>query len=315
MTTASYCLRCRAQVILLMLASIVYSIYNTQVAQAQPTSIQIDTATLNVSFAVGDWVPDQALLLHWIETAAQAVADYYQGFPVNKVNIAITPGNRSGIHGVTYRGQEPLISITLGQNMTAAHLQQDWVLVHEMVHLAFPPVKKRHHWIEEGLATYIEPLVRARAGLLDVTAAWHWLLTGLPKGLPQNGDQGLDNTPTWGRTYWGGALFCMLADVKIRQRSNDRFALIDALRAIVKGGGTYQNSDVWELPRALALGDAATGTTVLQDLYAQMKASPVAVDLPALWAQLGVRLADDAIQFDDKAELAGLRRRLINRPQ
>jgi L-lactate permease len=25
------------------------------------------------------------------------------------------------------------------------------------------------------------------------------------------GDQGLDHTPTWARTYWGGALFWMMA--------------------------------------------------------------------------------------------------------
>ena len=39
----------------------------------------------------------------------------------------------------------------------------------------------------------------------------------MPKGLPQAGDQGLDNTGTWGREYWGGAMFCLLADIEIRK--------------------------------------------------------------------------------------------------
>lgn len=36
-------------------------------------------------------------------------------------------------------------------------------MTHEMVHLAFPSVPDQHHWIEEGLATYVEPIARARA--------------------------------------------------------------------------------------------------------------------------------------------------------
>ena len=58
----------------------------------------------------------------------------------------------------------------------------------------------------------------------------------MPKGLPAAGDRGLDYTPTWGRTYWGGALFCLLADIDIRKRTSNRFGLQDALRAIVAAG-------------------------------------------------------------------------------
>ena len=95
----------------------------------------------------------------------------------------------------------------------------DWVLTHEMVHLAFPSVPEEHHWIEEGSATYIEPIARARAGDLTPEKVWGDLVDGLPQGLPQPGDRGLDFTPTWGRTYWGGALFCLLADIEIRKRT------------------------------------------------------------------------------------------------
>ena len=86
--------------------------------------------------------------------------------------------------------------------------------------------------MEEGLATYVEPLGRARTGLIAVEQVWSELLDGLPKGLPGAGDRGLDRTPTWGRTYWGGALFWFLADVEIRRRTSGRRGL-DALRAIV----------------------------------------------------------------------------------
>ena len=70
--------------------------------------------------------------------------------------------------------------------------------------------------MEEGLATYIEPIARVQAGELPAKQIWRDMLDGMPKGEPQPGDKGLDRTHTWGRTYWGGALFCLVADVQIR---------------------------------------------------------------------------------------------------
>ena len=66
-------------------------------------------------------------------------------------------------------------------------------------------------------------------------------MDGLPKGLPAPGDRGLDNTHTWGRTYWGGALFCLVADVEIHHRTNNRYGLQDALRGIVRAGGNMEH--------------------------------------------------------------------------
>ena len=98
----------------------------------------------------------------------------------------------------------------MGQLASEGHLKHDWIMTHEMVHLAFPSVAEEHHWIEEGIATYVEPIARVEAGNLEPRSVWHDLVEGLPKGLPQPGDEGLDHTHTWGRTYWGGALFVHL---------------------------------------------------------------------------------------------------------
>jgi hypothetical protein len=52
--------------------------------------------------------------------------------------------------------------ITVGQHVTQADLDDDWVLTHEMIHFGFPSVEERHHWIEEGIATYVEPIPEPR---------------------------------------------------------------------------------------------------------------------------------------------------------
>jgi predicted metalloprotease with PDZ domain len=183
-------------------------------------------------------------------------------------------------------------------------------MTHEMVHLAFPNVPSAQHWIEEGLATFVEPIARARAGWITEDAVWAEWIENMPLGLPGPGDGGLDGTESWGRTYWGGALFCLVAAVALLERSGGRHSLDDALRAIVAAGGNI--STRWPLERALRAGDAATGERVLLDTYASMKDAPVQVDLGALWRKLGVALEAGAIRYDDSAPLARVRRVLVS---
>jgi hypothetical protein len=160
--------------------------------------------------------------------------------------------------------------------------------------------------MEEGMATYVEPIARAQLGQLSAQRVWGDLVDGLPKGLPREGDQGLDRTHTWGRTYWGGALFYLLADVEIRRQTGNRRGLQDALRAIVAADGNISRS--WPVAQILATGDQGTGTHVLENLYAQMKDAPASTDLAELWQQLGVDVQAGSVRFDDAAPLAAIRR-------
>ena len=133
---------------------------------------------------------------------------------------------------------------------------------------------------------------------------------GMPNGEPGPEDHGLNNTHTWGRIYWGGALFCLMADIKIRQQTANRLGLQDALRAVVAAGGTIDKE--WPLSRVLNIGDQATGTHVLEEMYAQWSEAPVPVDLPALWEQLGIQSGSNPVKFDQSAPLAAIRLAITN---
>ena len=105
--------------------------------------------------------------------------------------------------------------------------------------------------------------------------------------------------------YWGGDLFWLLADVRIRAWTNNRHSVDDAIRAILAAGG---NGGVnWTLDQVLAAGDKATGTTVLNDLHDELGPKPGRVDLDALWQQLGVKYKSGAVTFDDTAPWAKIR--------
>jgi hypothetical protein len=187
----------------------------------------------------------------------------------------------------------------------------DWQATHEMVHLAVPELPRDQIWLSEGLATYVEPLARSMTGELSPASVWRDLLKGLPKGQPASGDRGLDHTHTWGRTYWGGALFAFVADLEIRKATADRQSLATALRGALAAGADA--SVQWPVEKFLSACDHATGTTVLGDLYRQMATHPVNVDLPAIWRELGVSVSNGRVDLDPQAPLAAIRRNMIGR--
>jgi hypothetical protein len=282
--------------------------------RAQPhTRLSIGGGDIDVVFADGASGLDRDRVLKWIRMSATAVTTYFGRFPVKHVGLLVIAYDGDRIRaGTTYGFDGSAIRIPVGRSAGDEAFRSDWILVHEMTHLALPVVPRRSEWLLEGNATYVEPIARAQAGQLDAAAVWRWTIEDMPKGLPKAGDQGLDNTPTWGRTYWGGAMFWLLADVRIQEETHGRLGAQDALRAINRQSGG--NGTHWSVDQVVAAGDQATSTRVLATLYATMKATPMDVDLKDLFARLGIAESDGKVVFDDRAPLAAIRRRITAAP-
>jgi hypothetical protein len=284
---------------------------------AETRQLEIGGATITVNIAAGriDLPPQRVFA--WVTRAGRAVTMYYGGFPVPRaeVNVRSAPGRDGVFHGFTFSPDSGILTtrIAVGEHTTEEELANDWMMTHELVHMSFPSMADEHHWIEEGIATYVEPIGRAQDGQIPVESVWRQLVEGLPNGEPGPGDGGLDHTHTWGRTYWGGALFCLMGDVGIRRETQNRMGLQDALRGIVAAGGTMEQD--WTIERALGTGDKATGTTVLTSLYEKMKAAPAPVDLEQLWRELGVVANGRNISFRDDAPLAAIRKAITEPPR
>jgi hypothetical protein len=299
----------RAQVLFLIIAGAL----TLQAAEETMPATHVDSggASIEVTFAPGKVNLPQSTVLAWIKSAADSVSAYYGRFPVPHARILVRPveGRRGIFNGTTWGMRGGFTRISIGQLTEQHELDNDWMMTHELLHMAFPDIAgddREHHWIEEGMATYIEPIARAQIGALRVERVWGDMARYMPQGLPETGDQGLDNTHTWGRTYWGGALFWLVADVQIREHTNNKKGLQDAMRAILAAGGNI--TEDWPIEHVLEVGDKAVGGRVLRDLYSEMKAKPVQTDLNELWRKLGIQVNNGVVTFDDKAPLANVRK-------
>ncbi len=276
-------------------------------------ALVVQGSTLCISIEDSARAGRPRLLLDWIERSARIVSDYYGRFPAPLVALRIGAAAGSGVGGGRTTNEGGLqIQVIVGRDVTQADLAADWVLVHEMVHLALPEIGRRHNWLAEGLAVYVEGVARAQSGNRDDTDVWAEYRHSMPLGLPREGEGGMDQTATWGRTYWGGALFCLQADVAIREQTHNRVGLQTALRAILKETGGYRTER--DIDEVLRIGDAATGTRILQDLYSENKATPSTPDLELLWNRLGIPRDPKSEPFDSHAPLSAIRVAITRKP-
>jgi hypothetical protein len=313
-------LRCRRIGRFALLGILLVAHGSPQRRATSPESAVINSGGARLDLVLDGPAPalPSAVYRNYIQRAADAVSLYYGRFPVASARIVVqVSANRSGIlQGTTWGGLDGVPAVTrlrVGQRTSAAELEHDWIATHELVHIALPSLPDDQHWLEEGIASYVEPVARVQAGQLPAERMWRDLVGGMPNGEPESGDKGLNQTHTWGRTYWGGALFCLVVDVEIRRQTHNTRGLQDALRAIVAAGGAIDKD--WPVGRILDIADRATGTSVLRDTYRHWSAAPVKVDLVELWRELGIEAEGDRIMYEDQAPLASIRKAITAVPK
>ena len=276
-------------------------------------AIDLPGGRIDVAIGQGERGVRDDDLLAWIREGAMDVVSLFGRFPVARLQVIVASGGPYAVGSAVTMGMGGAsIFVVVGERTRKADLLRDWVMTHEMLHVAFPNMGFRQRWMEEGLSTYLEPLLRARRGRYEPRKMWAEFLRAMPQGLPKDGDQGLDRTFTWGRRYWGGAMFWLHVDVEIRRRTDGARSLDDVLRAVLAAGGNVALR--WDVTRLALVAESATGTTALREIYDEWAGKAIAPDLGALWSSLGVK-SDKAerITFDDQAPLANIRRDLTQK--
>lgn len=249
-------------------------------------------------------------LEHWVRLGGESIANYFGTFPPERALVlVVVEEGRAVSEGTALGNGGAGVIVHVGRSIAGSTLVGDWILTHELVHLSMPGLASRHRWLEEGLATYLEPVARARIGYVHQEDVWAEWLQNMHKGQPVVGEGGLDGTERWGRIYWGGAGFWLQAEVTIAEETDGKKGLRDCLRAVVDAGGTIAAR--WNVRRFLQACDSAFGGPVVEELYDSVALEAVELDLEHLFERLGVKMSNVGVQLDDDAPNALVRRSLL----
>ena len=246
----------------------------------------------------------------WVADAASVITPLFGRFPVDRTSLFVVPakGEDEVVFGKVLSLAGASVVVVVGDRMKPSARQADWVLVHELFHLGFPTFRGEGRWLGEGLATYYEPILRARAGWTSETDVYKQFARNMPRGLANRGSgAGLSQRDDLDSIYWGGALFCFAADVRIREETRGKRSLDDVLRVALAHGGDATR--VWTVAEVVHLADQATGTTVFSEMYDRHAARGERIDLDGLMASLGIDRG--GAELDDKRPLAWVRKDIV----
>ncbi len=283
-----------------------------------PRAIEVPGAVLNVAIFNASQ-SRVAPLEQWIESAARNVARLYGRFPVPAVQIVVVPspgGSSSPVRwAYVSRGGGPAIHLFVDMTAALDELQRDWSLTHEMSHLFLPYVASRDAWLFEGMPTYLQNVVMARGGAIDVALAWRRMRSGFQVGARTRPDLSLAEANervahgSYLRVYWGGAALMLRADLMLREQTGGKQSLDVALAQLARCCVLQPRR--WSAQEIIDRLDALTGTTIFSSLMREQLAAEGFPDYADTLARAGVAFEGERVMFDEAAPWAPARKALM----
>lgn len=250
--------------------------------------------------------------------AREAAGDALASFPTlldarPQLLLVPVPGAREPVpFGQSLRGGGTGIVLYANPRATLAQLRGSWTLTHELVHLAHPYLGDEGSWIAEGLATWYQNVLRARAGRMTPDETWRYLAAGFERGRADGAEASLRETARGDagrhtmRVYWSGTALMLLGDVALRTRADAPASLDLALSrylACCRAQRVRRDPSLF-----LADLDRAVGGDTLAALYRAHADASTFPDLAPAWRALGITLRGDGdLAYSDDPAAAALR--------
>jgi hypothetical protein len=238
----------------------------------------------------------------WIEGIADVALTANGRLALRDAQVLVVPlagSSAATPWGEVQRGGGSALHLYPGADATLATLRRDWTATHEISHLLHPWLGTRGRWLGEGLASYYQNVLRARAGWLARDAAVESLRAGFERGRRQAASAGttvveasraMHDTHDFMHVYWSGAAYWLTVDARLRRGHG--IALDDVLArysaCCLRGG------DVSTPERFVATLDRLSGTrefSVEFERAARATAFPAARELDALLDDPALRTA------------------------
>ncbi|MFK7733488.1 MAG: serine hydrolase [Pseudomonadales bacterium] len=253
---------------------------------------------------------DRQVLQDWLRIALDALMSVYGVLPQDHIKIRIEPySGTSGRSPVpwgevirSHSVQSPdTVKLLVDLSHSFDSLRADWTVFHELSHL-FIPYKSGSRWVSEGLASYYQNVIQARAGLLTEQQMWEKLLAGFERARAQNNNsaRSLDyvssNTRQYMRIHWHGALFWLDMDFRLRSSTNNQQSLDTALLNL-KQCCEKQSMSPINIMRAL---DKANDLALFENNYLAYRQSTSITAYRDLLRAMGVQTDGKNVEFNDE---------------
>ncbi len=283
-------------------------------------AIVLAGGTLHVAILHGADAAQRERLLGWLRRVSHAALSAYGRLPLADVQVLVVPvgtQREAVVFGQSTRGQGHALTLFVDPGQPDAAFDRDWIAVHELSHLFHPYLGDRGAWLAEGLATYYQNVLRARAGLLTPQQAWAALDAGFARGRQATrGDVDLEAAAAqmgerhdFQRVYWSGTAYWLQVDADLRRASENRMSIDEALRRFDACCGLSERP--WPADAFVAKLDALSGSDAFSQRFREYRTRRDFPDLKTLYGSLGIIPADAGVRLDDGAREASIRRAIM----
>ncbi len=282
-------------------------------------SITILAVSLNVEVRqpVGD--EKAAEIVAWINATADIVKLAYGRFPNPQATIIVIPSTENGwgsdspvTYGRVTRDNGEKVELFIDPMRPIEEFYSDWTATHEFSHLMLPLLSQRYRWISEGFASYYQNILMSRAGRYTPEFAWRRLTEGFERGRKSRPDLSLNEAAAGGirharmKVYWSGAAIALMADIKLRERSNGEESLDSVLGQLQQC--CLPSDRRWSGQQLFEKLDSFVATPVFMPLYRQYANEERFPNVAGLLSDLGVSTnLDGTVSLDDRSSLTDVR--------
>jgi hypothetical protein len=283
--------------------------------------IELPGGVLRVGMIGAPSAAEQAKLRTWLERLGHAALGAYGRLPLPDVQVLTIPvgGRRAVTFGQSIRGEGNALELLIDPSAPVAEFDDDWTAVHELSHLMHPYLGDRGAWLSEGLATYYQNVLRARAGLLTPAQARDRLREGFRRGARAQDDatleeiaSGMHRSHAFQRVYWAGAAYWLTVDRDLRRASRGAMNLETALARFRDCClPAYRG---WKPEDFVARLDALAGTAVFSARYREFAAMRQFPDWQKVYEDLGIRDGNGPLAFAADARDAAIREAIMKAP-
>lgn len=258
-------------------------------------------------------------LQQWIEFIADSLLQVYGRWPRQNWQISVTPVSASSSEPIpwaqVHRGEVDRVEFFTAPKATTQELKRAWTGYHELAHLLIPYQGWGDAWFSEGLASYYQNILQARAGILTEQEMWQALYEGYQRGLSDTAFEGdlssvSDNMRREGgfmRVYWSGAWYFLAADVRLRQQSRGRHNLDQALAKL----NLCCADDPMSAPAMALKLDELNRVLLFQPLFEEVSTTSGIPPFEPIFASLGITVTDGNVHLQSEGPGAELRRQIV----